>query len=71
MFNLKTKTIARVELSKLLKLLLLANHFHLKIVNPYSIFEYQLTCSCGQNYIVQTKRNVSTRLNDNQTFDDS
>ena len=25
---------------------------------------YQLTCSCGQNYIGQTKRNLITRLNE-------
>ena len=28
---------------------------------------YQLTCSCGQKYIGQTKRNLITRLNERQT----
>ena len=30
----------------------------------------QLTCSCGQNYIGQTKRNL-TRLNEHRTREDS
>ena len=28
---------------------------------------YQLTCSCGQKYISQTKRNLITRLNEHRT----
>ena len=32
---------------------------------------YQLTCSCGQNYIGQTKRNLITRLNEHRTCKDS
>ena len=32
---------------------------------------YQLTCSCGQNYIGQTKRNLITRLNEHRTCEDS
>ena len=28
---------------------------------------YQLTCSCGQKYIGQTKRNLITRLNEHRT----
>ena len=31
---------------------------------------YQLTRSCGQNYIGQTKRNLITRLNEHQTFEE-
>ena len=32
---------------------------------------YQLTCSCGQNYIGQTKRNLITCLNEHQMCEDS
>ena len=32
---------------------------------------YQSTCSCGQNYIGQTKRNLITRLNEHRTCEDS
>ena len=32
---------------------------------------YQLTCSCGQSYIGQTKRNLITRLNEHRTCEDS
>ena len=32
---------------------------------------YQLTSSCGQNYIGQTKRNLITRLNEHRTCEDS
>ena len=32
---------------------------------------YQLTCSCGQNYIGHTKRNPITRLNEHRTCEDS
>ena len=32
---------------------------------------YQLTCSCGQNYIGQTKRNLITRLNEHRTCEDA
>ena len=32
---------------------------------------HQLTCSCCQNYIGQTKRNLITRLNEHQTCEDS
>ena len=28
---------------------------------------YQLTCSCGQKYIGQIKRNLITRLNEHRT----
>ena len=28
---------------------------------------YQLTCSCGQKYIGQTRRNLITRLNEHRT----
>ena len=33
--------------------------------------ECQLTCSCGQNYIGQTKRNLITRLNGHRMSEDS
>ena len=32
---------------------------------------YQLTCSCGQNYFGQTKRNLITRLNEHRSCEDS
>ena len=32
---------------------------------------YQLTCSCGQNYIGQTKQNIITRLNELRMCEDS
>ena len=32
---------------------------------------YQLTCSCGQNYIGQTKWNLITRLNEHRTCEDA
>ena len=32
---------------------------------------YQLTCSCGQNYIGQTKQNLITRLNEYRMCEDS
>ena len=32
---------------------------------------YQLTCSCGQNYIGQTKRSLITRLNEHRICEDS
>ena len=32
---------------------------------------YQLMCSCGQNCIGQTKRNLITRLKEHRTFEDS
>ena len=32
---------------------------------------YQLTCSCGQNHIGQSKRNLITRLNEHHTCEDS
>ena len=32
---------------------------------------YQLTCSCGQNYIGQTKRNLTTCLNEHRVCEDS
>ena len=28
---------------------------------------YQLTCSCGQKYIGQTRKNLITRLNEHRT----
>ena len=31
---------------------------------------YQLICSCGQNYIGQTKRNLITRLNEHRMCED-
>ena len=33
--------------------------------------EYQLTCSCGQNYVGQTKLNLITCLNEHRTSEDS
>ena len=32
---------------------------------------HRLTSSCGQNYIGQTKRNLTTRLNEHQTCEDT
>ena len=32
---------------------------------------YQLTCSCGQKYIGQTKRNLITRFNEHRTCQSS
>ena len=45
---------------------------HWKIISiqrsPISVgVVYQLTCSCSQKYIGQTKRNLITRLNEHRT----